>query len=543
MQFANLNEYLLWLKGTGSKYQLDFFRWMMKGDGSAVLVAGPGSGKTWTIEHGLPLIPEMNKWGRPTSVQCFAFNSSIGAELKVRIDGLKAAHNRPFAGFRAGTFHSVGYGAVLKHLGMSPAQVKADPGKCRTICREWLGTYDYELYADFICKLVGFAKGQGVGCLVPDTDEVWYEMIAHHDLMLDSEEANEATAVEKARQLLRISNERAKGGMFDFDDQLYLVLLWKLRLWQNDWVFLDESQDTNPVRRAMAKLALRPGGRLVAVGDPRQGIYGFTGASADAMDLIKREFNAVEMPLTVCYRCDQAVVDAVAEVYPGCIEAAPGAKPGKLTDMVEVDEALKVLTNADAILCRNTAPLVALAYDILARGRGCRIMGRDIGEGLIKLIDKMRAKTIVGMLEKLEKWRQREVAAHTAKGEEGKAESINDRCECIETIVANLDENSRTLPALKTKITSMFSDGQTNVLTLGTIHKAKGKEWPQVGIYRPELMPSKWARQEHQQVQERNLDWVARSRAQHHLMWIAELQAKKQKREEKKAERMEGDVA
>jgi len=82
-----------------------------------------------------------------------------------------------------------------------------------------------------------------------------------------------------ARSLIQASNESAKLGMLDFDDQLYLPLLWKLRLFQNDFVFIDEAQDTNPVRRALAKLALRPGGRLIAVGDPRQAIYGFTGAS------------------------------------------------------------------------------------------------------------------------------------------------------------------------------------------------------------------------------------------------------------------------
>ena len=537
--YATLHDYLLWLKANASTYQLDFFRWVLKGAGSVVLEAGPGSGKTWTIEHALPLIPETNGRGYPTSAQCFAFNSTIGAELKARVDALKARHSRAFAGFRAGTFHSVGFGAVCKHLGKRPSEVKTDAGKCRTICREWLGETDYGLYADFICKLVGFAKGQGVGCLEPDTDDAWYSMIHHHDLMLDSEDATEERAVDLARQLLRISNERAKGGTIDFDDQLYLVLLWKLRLWQNDWVFVDESQDTNPVRRAIAKLALRPGGRLVAVGDPRQAIYGVTGASADAMDLIRAEFNAQKMPLTVCYRCSAAVVEAVALVYPGCIEEAPGAKAGKVSNMLEADEALKLLTKDDAILCRNTAPLVSLAYAIMASGRGCRILGRDIGEGLIKLVEKMRARTIDGLVEKLGKYREREVGAHLAKGEEGKAEAVNDRCDCIDTIIANLDENSRTLPALKEKISGMFRDGNEDVLTLCTIHRSKGKEWPQVGIYRPELMPSKWARQEHQQVQERNLDWVARSRAMEHLMWIAELAAKKQRREEKKAAKLE----
>lgn len=496
-----------------SPYQQAVFDFVTNGRGSAIVVAGPGSGKTKTIERCLPLIPER------AHVQMFAFNTTIGEELKARIEGLKAEFGRPFANVRAGTFHSVGFGAVAKALGKRPMEVNTDGGKLRRICREWLGEGEREMYGAFICKLVSLAKGQGVGCLVPDTDAIWYEMVAHHDLVLDHTDAEEERAVELARQLLRISNERAKQADIDFDDQLYLPLLWKLRLWQNDWVFVDEAQDTNPVRRAIAKLALRPGGRLVAVGDPRQAIYGFTGASADAMDLIKREFSCAELPLTVCYRCAPAVVASVAEVYPGCIEAAPDAAGGRVAAL-ELDDALEQLGPKDAILCRNTAPVVALAYEIIASGRGCRILGRDIAEGLLNLIDSMKARGLDGLLEKLGKYEEREVAKHTARGEEGKAEGVKDRCDCIRTVAQHLHENDRTVPALKRRIEGMFQDGPAGVLTLCTIHKAKGKEWPRVAIYRPDLMPSKWARQEHQLVQERNLDWVARSRAQKELYFV-----------------------
>src|SRR5277367_729756 len=105
-----------------------------------------------------------------------------------------------------------------------------------------------------------------------------------------------------ARQLLGWSNDAAKLGRLDFDDQLYLVCLWKLRLWQNNVVVVDEAQDTNRVRRAMLHLMLGAGGRLYAVGDESQSIMGFTGASVDAMAQIEREFNCRRLPLTVSYR-------------------------------------------------------------------------------------------------------------------------------------------------------------------------------------------------------------------------------------------------
>jgi len=476
---------------------------------SLVVEAGPGAGKTKTIERCLPLIPESK------TVHLFAFNTTIARELQGRIDKLKEEFSRDFRQVRASTFHSTGFGAIRKHLGSIVGDT--DGNKCKKLVREWLGEVDQELYSDFICKLVSLAKGQGIGALVPDTEERWYELIRHHDLFLDSEDANEEYAVDLARQLLKRSNDAAKKGSLDFDDQLYCVILWRLRLWQNDFVFVDEAQDTNPVRRALAKLALRPGGKLVAVADQRQAIYGFTGASADAVDLIRKEFDCDSLKLTVSYRCAKAVVESCREVYPD-IDWAEGAKEGKVEWMAH-KEALAALDAHDVILCRNTAPLVEMAFTLIAQGRGCTVLGKEIGNSLVNLIKKMKAKGIPSLLEKLDHWSKREQAKFMARGEEHKAEGVKDRVDCILTVIENLDELSRTVPQLIGKIEGLFSD-HNGVLTLCTIHKAKGKEWTRVAILRPDLMPSKFARQEHQMVQERNLDWVARSRAMEHLIFM-----------------------
>lgn len=494
-----------------SPYQQRVFDWVEKGRGSAVVVAVAGSGKTTTVLNALPRIPES------ASVQLFAFNTAIARELKERVEAMKGANGRAFGRVRAGTFHSVCFSAVCKRLGKPSSQIVTDGGKMRKLCRDGMGEGEYELYADYVCKLVGLAKGEGIGCLVPDTDERWWAIIEHHDLYLDSLEANEARALELARAMLRRSNEAALEGHIDFDDMLYLPLLWRLRLWQNDWVFIDEAQDTNPVRRAIAKLALRPGGRLVAVGDPRQAIYGFTGASHDAIELIKTEFSAIELPLTVSYRCAKAVVAKAAALVP-YLEAHADAPEGVVETLSTID-ALKVLNANSAVLCRNTAPLIGLAYQLIAKGVGCAVLGREIGAGLTALIKKQRARGIDMLVAKLEAYRDREVAKWTAKGEERKAEAVSDRVACVFTVIENLPETERTVPALVGRIEGLFTDN-ANVLTLCTAHKAKGREWDTVAILAPELMPSSWARQEWQRVQEENLMYVAWTRAKRHLIFM-----------------------
>ena len=89
---------------------------------------------------------------------------------------------------------------------------------------------------------------------------------------------------------------------------IYMPLIKRMKFWGFRWVFVDEAQDTNPARRAMIRAMLAPGGRVVAVGDRHQAIYGFAGADADSLDLIAADFNASRLPLTTTYRCPQAVV-------------------------------------------------------------------------------------------------------------------------------------------------------------------------------------------------------------------------------------------
>lgn len=497
-----------------SDKQQAVFDFVATGTGSAIVIAVAGSGKSTTIVRAMPYVPP------ECSVLVLGFNTSTTADMGRKLDELREETGTALRNVTAKTFHSLGLGAVLKKLGLRYNQLpKPDGGKVRRIARAALNEGDYELYGDFACRLVGLAKGEGIGVLTPDVPAAWLGLIQHHDLYIDSGEADERRAVEIARDLLQRSNVQATAPhhIIDFDDMLYLPLLWRCRLWPNDFVFVDECQDTNPVRRAIAKLALRPGGRLIAVGDPCQAIYGFTGASHDALDLIRAEFNCCELPLTVSYRCPKAAAAMVQpivpyfEVYEGNIEGE--VCEGSVKDMVAR------FGPHDAVLCRNTAPLVALAFSLIAQGVGCKVLGKEIGAQLVGLIKRMNARGINNLVAKLNHWRDREVARFTACGEEAKAEGVEDRCACIVTVIESLGENERTVPALITRLEGLFSD-TNGQLTLSTMHKAKGREWPKVAIYRPDLVPSKWARQEHQYKQELNLLYVARTRFMETLMVV-----------------------
>jgi len=481
-----------------SAYQQKIFNFVENDRRSGMITAVAGSGKTTTIVKSLELIPR----GKYTLF--LAFNKSIAEELKTRVP----AH------VKAATFHSVGYGATRKAF----PKVQIDSKKTWKLIRENLGDLEQELYGAFIGKVVGLAKGAGIGYLIPDDQASWFRLVDHYDVYLDSEDAELQTGIELARKILKRSVEVA-GELIDFDDMLYIPLVKNLRFWQNDFVFIDEAQDTNPVQVALLKRMLKPGGRLIAVGDPHQAIYGFRGADSDAMNRLSEEFACVQLPLSVSYRCPQSVVEA-AQAFVSHIEAHPDAPVG-VVGPAQIEGKLKeYFQSSDAILCRTTAPLIDYVYQLIREQVPCRVMGREIGQGLVTLIKKMKAKNIDTLITRLGVYREREIAQYVSKGQEEKCQVVEDKVESLLTVVNNLPENNRTVAELIRSIEALFTDNGAGVLTLATVHKSKGLEWDRVFILARDKMPSKWARKSWQYQQEINLIYVAYTRSKKELYFL-----------------------
>jgi hypothetical protein len=140
---------------------------------------------------------------------------------------------------------------------------------------------------------------------------------------------------------------------------------------------------------------------MIFVGDPCQAIYGFTGADSDAMDQLRAATNAITLPLTVTYRCPKAIVAEANKLVPDIV--AHEDAPQGIVRSIEYDGMFgENLSKDDVVLCRNTAPLVQLAYTFLAKGIACRVEGRAIGEGLAKLAKRWKLSGLAALLTKLE---------------------------------------------------------------------------------------------------------------------------------------------
>lgn len=200
--------------------------------------------------------------------------------------------------------------------------------------------------------------------------------------------------------------------------------------------------------------------------------------------------------------------------------AAPNAPDGEVLTLTQYRAS--DFPPGSACLCRNTAPLVGMAYGLLKRDVPCRILGRDIGLQLITIVKKLRAQTIDQFFERLELWKSREV--EKAYKEDRSPESILDQYDCLRMFADNLDEDSRSVASLIAKIELMFEDagtsGSASKVTLCTIHKSKGLEWRTVFILDWHLCPSRYAMQAWQIQQERNLQYVAVTRTLDTLVFI-----------------------
>lgn len=487
-----------------SQQQKDFINWAIKGHGSCVLEAVAGAGKTTTI-----LEAAINM---PGQCAILAYNKAIAKEIKEKLEFKKV----PFTKCQAGTVHSFGFAAYRKAF----HRVKVDGDKVSNIISKAAETnQDITRHESKIRMLVSQAKQRALGVIGQiNDDKLWFDIIEHFDLIDDESNVDPLWIIDHARDFLNASNMITD--VIDFDDMVYLPLLFRLRFWKYANVIIDEAQDTNQARRAMVGALLQKGGRLIAVGDRHQAIYGFTGADSDSLDLIKRDFSAKELPLTVSYRCPKAVV-AFAQAWVSHIQPADEAPTGKVSQLMENEfYARSDLNYTSAVLCRLTKPLVALAFSLIRKKIACKVEGRDIGNQIKNLALRWKVKTTDALETKLKDYLDRETTKLLAKKQEAKLSQIEDAVDTIMVIIEQCRiENKQNVSDVIAYIDELFADDVKGMLTLSTIHKSKGREWEHVfWLNRQGTCPSPWARQQWQKEQEDNLCYVAATRAKSELI-------------------------
>ena len=231
-----------------------------------------------------------------------------------------------------------------------------------------------------------------------------------------------------------------------------------------------------------------------------QSIYGFRGAHEDSMELLRREFSMRQLVLSISFRCPKEVIRAAQWRAPH-MQWPEWAKEGEVRTLSSWS--VEDIPADSAIICRNNAPLFAMAIRLLKERRPVELIGNDIGKYLIKVMKKLGNDDIKRSAAKaaLMRWRDDKLRKARNKG------PVLDQYECIKLFL-NEGETLRQAIAYAAHIFS-----STGPVKLMTGHKSKGLEFPHVFFLDPDLVRMK-------EPQDRNLKYVIQTRAQETLTYV-----------------------
>jgi superfamily I DNA/RNA helicase len=263
--------------------------------GPAMIVAGPGTGKTKTLVARLVYLLHQQKRA-PSSMGALTFTNKAAREMKVRLE--HALPDQPLPLIT--TFHGFAHTILEEH---NPQDLRefVSAGERQQIIRS-------------------LKKHAPHGLSVRDVG------------LHISKHKNDPHAKDDAlRPLVDAYNlELATRNLRDFDD-----LLLELRaLLQNPATrnalhvkyrtyLVDEFQDTNALQYELLQM-LNATDDIFVIGDPHQSIYGFRGAGGDVFGTFLQDFpHADHVTLTANYRSTPEVVAVVNAIFPDTTPLQP----------------------------------------------------------------------------------------------------------------------------------------------------------------------------------------------------------------------------
>jgi len=273
-------------------------------DGPAIVLAGPGSGKTTVITHRIKNLIEKAEV-RPENILVVTFTKAAAISMQKRFSTLMNGGKGQLVTF--GTFHSVFYKILRKSRRYEATEILSERQKTDYI-REIIGRYgissnDISELSQNIINDIGNIKGN----------------------MLNAQEYEPSCC--KKEDFIKVYNaynlELKKDGKMDFDDILrecYLLLCENhtiLEQWRElyKYILIDEFQDINRIQMNIIELLASPLNNIFVVGDDDQSIYGFRGARPEIMIEFKDYYPEAELiVLDVNYRSTQSIINVAGRV-------------------------------------------------------------------------------------------------------------------------------------------------------------------------------------------------------------------------------------
>ena len=280
-------------------------------EGRRVVIAGPGAGKTQLLVDHLAFLLEEGAPAR--SILTLVFNRRAAGELRQRLAG--TLPDGGLVELRIATFHSFGLAVADRFwrrtaLAGRPSLLPA--AEQRAVVRALLTrTPDPDGWdvPDAVRRSESFGRNvadallrvqeQGRGPADLAGDPALARCLARYRSLLGGRARLDHAGV------LAVAAEKAAAA----DVRAALGI---------EHLLVDEYQDVNPVQEQLVERLAASARSVVVVGDPDQAIYGFRGATPDALTRAPDRLGADEVRLDTGFRCAQPIIDAA-----GALTTAP----------------------------------------------------------------------------------------------------------------------------------------------------------------------------------------------------------------------------
>ena len=268
-------------------------------DGPAMVLAGPGSGKTLVITWRVKWLIEQ-AGVHPSNILVITFTRAAAREMRQRFEKLMGEERIPVM---FGTFHSVFFMILRYAYHYTGANIIREEEQ-RGYIKEMIAEKELEIEdeAEFLSGIlneISYVKGEMI------------DLSLYH---------SSNCADELFRELYEGYEQKLRGRQrLDFDDMLVfcyelfrerkdILAMWRQRF---QYILVDEFQDINRVQYEIVKMLAGDAANLFIVGDDDQSIYRFRGAKPEIMLGFEKDYpQARRMILDINYRCSQEIVDS-----------------------------------------------------------------------------------------------------------------------------------------------------------------------------------------------------------------------------------------
>lgn len=267
------------------------------GAGPLMVLAGPGSGKTFVITHRIKYLiegPGIN----PAHILVVTFSRAAAKEMKDRFEKLCSKSLVTF-----GTFHSVFFNLLKTAYGFSSEQIASDELR-------------YTLIKELIKR--NAIENEDINTLAGNLlNEI--ALVKQDNISIKNYYSNSISSDTFKKIYIDYESELEARGKLDFEDMLSLT--YELLSERNDilkavqnryrYILVDEFQDINFLQYNIIKLMAGEKQNITVVGDDDQSIYRFRGARPEIMLGFERDFrNVKKVFLDINFRSSTQIVNA-----------------------------------------------------------------------------------------------------------------------------------------------------------------------------------------------------------------------------------------